>query len=73
MRLPQVQLLYVLEALFVDPCHRLFPLKESHSSDLEPHASPGLSECERRNPKHCWKFAKALSQGLESSPRFVRE
>ena len=22
-----------------------------HTSDLEPHASPGLSECERRNPK----------------------
>ena len=51
MRLPQVQLLYVLEALFVDSYHRLFPLEKSHSSDLEPHASPGLSECERRNPQ----------------------
>ena len=51
MRLPQVQLLYVLEALFVDSYRRLFPLEKSHSSDLEPHASPGLSECERRNPK----------------------
>ena len=51
MRLSQVQLLDVLEALFVDSYRRLFPLEKSHSSDLEPHASPGLSECERRNPK----------------------
>ena len=51
MRLPQVQLLYVLEALSVDSYRRLFPLEKSHSSDLEPHASPGLSECERRNLK----------------------
>ena len=50
MRLPQVQLLYVLEALSVDSYRRLFPLEKSHSSDLEAHASPGLSECERRNP-----------------------
>ena len=28
-----------------------FPLELFHSSDLEPHASPGLPECERRNPK----------------------
>ena len=27
------------------------PLVKSHPSDSEPHASPGLSECERRNPK----------------------
>ena len=52
MRLPQVQLLYVLEVSFVDSYLRLFPLEKSHSSDLEPHASPGLSECERRNPTH---------------------
>ena len=25
-------------------------LVKSHPSDSEPHASPGLSECERRNP-----------------------
>ena len=53
MRLPQVQLLYVLEALSVDSYRRLFPLEKSHSSDLEPHASPGLSECERRNLAIC--------------------
>ena len=39
MRLPQAQLLYVLEAFFVGSYHRLFPLEKSHSSDLEPHAS----------------------------------
>ena len=64
MRLPQVQLLYVLEALFVDSYHRLFPLEKSHSSDLEPHASPGLSECERRNPK--WTLL--VLQSLLCSP-----
>ena len=36
MRLPQVQLLYVLEALFVDSSRRLFPLEKSHSSDHMP-------------------------------------
>ena len=51
MRLSQVPLLYVLEVLLVDSYHCLFPLEKSHSSDLEPHASPGLSECERRNPE----------------------
>ena len=56
MRLSQVQLLYVLEVLLVDSYHCLFPLEESHSSDLEPHASPGLSESERRNPKTMVRF-----------------
>ena len=41
----------MLEVLLVVSCHRLFPLAKSHSSDLEPYASPGLSECERRNPE----------------------
>ena len=50
MRLSQVQLLYVLEVLLVDSYHRLFPLAKSHSSDLKPYASPGLSECQHRNP-----------------------
>ena len=60
----KVQLLYVLEVLLVDSCHRLFPLEKSHSSDLEPYASPGLSECERRNPKGLLAaFASATSPG----------
>ena len=42
----------MLEVLLVVSCHRLFPLAKSHSSDLEPYASPGLSECERRNLFH---------------------
>ena len=29
--------------------HGPLPPNQSHSSDLEPHASPGLSECEPRN------------------------
>ena len=32
----------------------------SHSADSEPYASPGLSECERRNPKP----PQALNQRL---------
>ena len=35
--------------VFVDDL--TFPLVSSHSTDSEPHASPGLSECERRKPK----------------------
>ena len=53
MKTSEVRSLYVLDIFFV-AYHSLghsFPLELSHSSDLEPHASPGLPECERRNPK----------------------
>ena len=53
MRTPEIRSLYVLDILFV-AYHSLghsFPLEMFHSSDLEPHASPGLPECERR--KRC--------------------
>ena len=52
MRTSEVRSLYVLDIFFV-AYHSLghsFPLELFHSSDLEPHASPGLPECERRNP-----------------------
>ena len=47
-----VRSLYVLDIFFVasHSLGHLFPLELFHSSDLEPHASPGLPECERRNP-----------------------
>ena len=67
MRLPQVQLLYVLEALLVDSYHRLFPLEKSHSSDLDPHASPGLSECERRKLKPQTRNPKPERLGANTS------
>ena len=51
MKFPKVQSLYVLDILLVASHRHSFPLEKFHSSDLEPHASPGLSECERRNPK----------------------
>ena len=35
-------------------------LVQFHSSDLEPHASPGLPECERRNPKPSWTLNPKL-------------
>ena len=47
MKFPKVQSLYVLDILLVAFHRRSFPLAKSHSSDLEPHASRGLSECER--------------------------
>ena len=52
MKTSEVRSLYVLDIFFV-AYHSLghsFPLELFHSSDLEPHASPGLPECERRNP-----------------------
>ena len=52
MKTPEVRSLYVLDIFFV-AYHSLghsFLLELFHSSDLEPHASPGLPECERRNP-----------------------
>ena len=51
MKTSEVRPLYVLDICFV-AYHNLghsFPLELFHSSDLEPHASPGLPECERRN------------------------
>ena len=53
MKTSEVRSLYVLDIFFV-AYHSLghsFLLELFHSSDLEPHASPGLPECERRNPK----------------------
>ena len=37
------------------------PLDSSHSADSEPYASPGLSECKRRNTK-TWLFVCIWSQ-----------
>ena len=53
MKTPEIRSLYVLDILFVayHSHGHSFPLEMFHSSDLEPHASPGLPECERRNPK----------------------
>ena len=55
----------MLEVLIVDSYHRLFPLAKSHSSDLKPYASPGLSECERRKTPQAPK--KALKP--QNSPK----
>ena len=53
MKTPEIRSLYVLDILFVayHSHGHSFPLEMFHSSDLEPHASPGLPECERRNPR----------------------
>ena len=53
MKTSEVRSLYVLDIFFVayHSHGHSFPLELFHSSDLEPHASPGLPECERRNPK----------------------
>ena len=45
----RVQLLCVLVIFSVDVVLSV-PIELCHSSDFEPHASPGLPECERRNP-----------------------
>ena len=61
-----VRSLYVLDIFFVasHSLGHLFPLELFHSSDLEPHASPGLPECERRNPNPYPTSSLARRHGL---------